>query len=47
MKINIYDKSELISLMKMIRGETSVGITSGCFDLLHPLHIHYLERCAM
>lgn len=22
-----------------------VGITSGCFDLLHPLHVLYLEKC--
>lgn len=22
-----------------------VGITSGCFDLLHFYHLHYLERC--
>jgi len=22
-----------------------VGLTSGCFDLLHFYHLHYLERC--
>lgn len=22
-----------------------VGITSGCFDLLHPLHVEYLNKC--
>lgn len=22
-----------------------VGVTSGCFDLLHFYHLHYLERC--
>lgn len=23
-----------------------VGITSGCFDVIHPLHIQYLQKCA-
>ncbi len=23
----------------------SIGLTSGCFDLLHFYHLHYLERC--
>lgn len=22
-----------------------VGLTSGCFDLVHFYHLHYLERC--
>lgn len=22
-----------------------IGVTSGCFDILHPLHIQYLEKC--
>lgn len=22
-----------------------IGITSGCFDLLHPLHVEYLNKC--
>jgi len=22
-----------------------IGITSGCFDLLHPMHVKYLQRC--
>lgn len=22
-----------------------IGITSGCFDLIHPLHIQYLNKC--
>lgn len=22
-----------------------IGITSGCFDLLHPLHVQYLTKC--
>ena len=23
----------------------TIGITSGCFDILHPLHIQYLTKC--
>jgi cytidyltransferase-like protein len=23
-----------------------IGLTSGCFDLLHYYHLHYLERCS-
>ena len=22
-----------------------IGVTSGCFDILHPLHVQYLEKC--
>ena len=28
------------------RDEQIIGITSGVFDLLHPLHVMYLQRCA-
>lgn len=24
---------------------TTIGVTSGCFDIMHPLHIQYLEKC--
>jgi cytidyltransferase-like protein len=23
-----------------------IGVTSGCYDLLHPLHVEYLNKCA-
>lgn len=26
-------------------GGTTIGVTSGCFDILHPLHVQYLEKC--
>lgn len=26
-------------------GNTIIGVTSGCFDLLHPLHVEYLNKC--
>lgn len=22
-----------------------IGVTSGCYDLLHPLHVEYLNKC--
>jgi len=28
-----------------IERDKTWGLTSGCFDLFHHLHIHYLERC--
>lgn len=27
-------------------GAKVIGVTSGCFDILHPLHVQYLEKCA-
>lgn len=24
---------------------TIIGVTSGCFDILHPLHVEYLNKC--
>lgn len=34
----------LLSFLNDI-GANTIGVTSGCFDMLHPLHIHYLEKC--
>lgn len=25
--------------------ENIIGVTSGCYDLLHPLHVEYLNKC--
>lgn len=35
---------ELVILDLDLRG--SVGLTSGCFDLIHYYHLHFLERAA-
>lgn len=34
-------------LIRYVEGCKSmvIGITSGCFDLLHPLHVEYLNKC--
>lgn len=29
----------------LVRDEQTVGLTSGCFDLVHYYHLHYLLRC--
>lgn len=26
-------------------GTGTIGVTSGCFDLLHPMHVEYLNKC--
>ena len=38
--------SELIKIVKNLKySENDIGITSGCFDLLHSTQINYLNRC--
>lgn len=32
------------ALQKEIEADV-IGVTSGCFDILHPLHVQYLEKC--
>lgn len=33
-----------VPFIKILEGQT-VGLTSGCFDLLHFYHLYYLQRC--
>jgi len=44
MIINIYDPTEIDVFRRGTEG-LRVGITSGCFDLFHHLHLVYFERC--
>jgi len=37
-------RARLQALLK-IDSNMRIGITSGCFDLLHPLHVLFLEKC--
>src|ERR1700761_4281573 len=39
-----YDKTLMLRLLNHTDAKI-IGITSGCFDILHPLHIQYLEKC--
>lgn len=34
-----------IEELKHLKLAGRIGLTSGCFDLLHFYHLHYLERC--
>lgn len=41
------DKAELDAcLAGLAKGGSVIGVTSGCFDMIHPLHIQYLQKCA-
>ncbi len=40
----IHYKEDLIDLIDA-QGASKIGFTSGCFDLLHPLHVEYLNKC--
>lgn len=37
--------SSILRIVSRFRREgKSIGFTNGCFDILHPGHVHYLER---
>lgn len=38
--------SELAVIRRGVPKGARIGVTSGCFDLLHNLHLNYLQRCA-
>jgi len=44
MIINVYDPTE-VGVFRRGTDGLRVGITSGCFDLFHHLHLVYFERC--
>lgn len=35
----------LCAVLSELEEDIIVGVTSGCFDVLHPLHVQYLEKC--
>jgi len=40
----IYDRGELSEFMRLSREQGNrIVMTNGCFDLIHPGHVHYLE----
>lgn len=49
MIIDIRDDGDLViaqtALEHARRGDKVIGITSGCYDLFHNLHLTYLQRC--
>jgi len=44
MIINLHDPTE-VDIFRRGADGLRVGITSGCFDLFHHLHLVYFERC--
>ncbi len=47
MIIDIRSREDISLLKTALGGMTSktIGLTSGCYDLLHNLHLSYLQRC--
>lgn len=45
MIFELNDDMEVSRVVKVIGPCERVGLTSGCFDLLHPLHLVYLQKC--
>src|SRR5688572_26049346 len=41
-----YNVGDFYRFIKAGDEKDIVGITSGCFDIIHPLHIEYLKRCS-
>ena len=47
MKNKIKEIEELTEIVKRLQGQgMKVAATSGCFDLIHPGHVEYLEEAA-
>lgn len=42
---NTSKASDLLHETLSIIESPVIGVTSGCFDILHPLHVQYLEKC--
>lgn len=53
MIFNLYDNDEVLMLNGMLLSRAKamgskylrIGITSGCFDLIHKMHLQFLKRC--
>lgn len=39
-----YHPEEFIQYVNSL-DDSIIGVTSGCYDLLHPLHVEYLNKC--
>jgi cytidyltransferase-like protein len=42
--MTFYDIKQAAQYLNAFEGKV-IGVTSGCYDLLHPLHILYLTKC--
>jgi len=41
----VFYNTEDFSQFVLASENNLIGVTSGCFDLLHPLHVEYLNKC--
>lgn len=41
----VLNQSELLQTLASLRGQSSVVVTNGCFDILHVGHLRYLQAC--
>jgi rfaE bifunctional protein nucleotidyltransferase chain/domain len=41
----VLSKDELLKTLAPLRGQCSITVTNGCFDILHVGHLRYLQAC--
>lgn len=41
----VLTKDQLLETLAPLRGQSSVVVTNGCFDILHVGHLRYLQAC--
>lgn len=41
----VLSKDDLLKTLAPLRGQSSVTVTNGCFDILHVGHLRYLQAC--
>lgn len=41
----VLTKDQLLKTLAPLRGQSSVVVTNGCFDILHVGHLRYLQAC--
>lgn len=48
MIIDLLDKTSIKAATTLIKSTDSIiGLTSGCFDMIHYYHLNYLEQCKL
>jgi rfaE bifunctional protein nucleotidyltransferase chain/domain len=41
----VLSRDELLKTLAPLRGQSSIVVTNGCFDILHVGHLRYLQAC--
>lgn len=42
---SVLTKDDLLKTLAPLRGQSSIVVTNGCFDILHVGHLRYLQAC--